>query len=340
MKTTFKYIIAALFCCTAGASAQSSAYTNFIRQVQFPGGVAYDASVAVFGQDFSQLAIDPGGARFELWTVHSATLERHLLSSTYVGTYTPVAGVEIVSEDLSAAIPRTRADRPFQVMVKVDGLMVGDDVPDAAKRVKFLHHVQSYGVDGTGENIDRAQAILLEQVMIESNGTQTLNFMINAVPGADRSKVRGEERFSVFSLEDYQAPESQIAAETIQIWPVADGSIAGITHGQLIRYMLPQVTLTVNDLYPSSTTYAQVYKGNAQLGMTGKVVPGSAVVINDSVPHDRILVLDNYDEVFDEDGRWTMELVTVTPFGIDRLAYVTFDLDRTIKVNAAFTTIE
>ncbi len=340
MKTSFRYIIAALICGTAGVSAQSSAYTNFIRQVQFPSGVPYDASVAVYGEQLSQMAIDPGGARFELWTVHSETLASHLLSSTYVGTYTPVAGVEIVSEDLSAAIPRTRADRPFQVTVTVDGLITGDDVPEAAKAAKFLHHVQSYGVDGTGENIDRTQAILLEQVMVNENGSNTLSFMINSVPGADRSKVRGEERFSVYSLEDYQAPESQIASETIQIWPVADGSIAGISHGELIRYMLPQVTLTVNDLYPSSTTYAQVYKGNAQLGVTGKVVPGSAVVINDAVPDDRILVLDDYDEVFDEDGRWTMELVTVTPFGIDRLAYVTFDLDRTIKVNAAFTTIE
>jgi hypothetical protein len=53
-----------------------------------------------------------------------------------------------------------------------------------------------------------------------------------------------------------------------------------------------------------------------------------------------VLVVDNYHEVFDEDGRWTMELVTVTPFGIDRLAYVSFDLDRTIKMNGVFTTIE
>jgi hypothetical protein len=103
---------------------------------------------------------------------------------------------------------------------------------------------------------------------------------------------------------------------------------------------LPQVTLTTNDLYPSSTTYAQVYKGEARLGVAGIIIPGSAVSIKDSVPQDKVLVFDDYDEVFDEDGRWTMELLTVTPFGTDRLDYVTFDLDRTMKVNGTFVTIE
>jgi hypothetical protein len=337
-------MIVAALCGGAWASAQSVSYTNFIRQVQFPGGISYDASVAVAGSDLSQLAINPGGARFELWTVNSSTLQSYLLSSSYVGTYIPVASVVIRSEDNTAAMPRTRADRPFYVDITVSGLLSGSGDPDASKGVKFLRHVQSYGVGGTGIGIDRTQATLLSSTSIETNGTQNLTFLINSVPGADRAKVRGEERFSIFSLKDeratYNVPESQIASQYIQIWPVADGSITGISQGQFIRYQLPQVTLTVNDLYPNSTTYAQVYKGNPQLGVSGKIVPGSAVTVNDSVPQNRVLILKNYDEVFDEDGRWTMELLTVTPFGTDRLSYVSFDLDRTIKVNGSFVTIE
>ena len=64
------------------------------------------------------------------------------------------------------------------------------------------------------------------------------------------------------------------------------------------------------------------------------------MIVNDSVPQNRVLVVNNYDSVFDADGRWTMELLTVTPFGTDRLAYVSFDLDRTIEMNGTFTTIE
>ena len=339
LKTLIHPILSAGLLCGSQAWSQST-YTNFIRQVQFPSEVIWDASVANAGEQLSALEINPGGARFELWTVDSSGPKSYLLDSSYVGTYVPVATLLIRSEDGTGEVTRTRADRPFFVDFSISGLRSGEDDPDASKRVKFLHNLQSYGVGGTGANLDRTQALLNEQRMIDSNGSVTLSFILSSVPGADRSKLRGEERFSFFSLEDYQAPESQIASQTIQIWPVADGTLAGIAQNQLIRYSLPQLTLTLNDLYPNSTTYAQVYKGEARLGVTGTVVPGSGLTINDSVPHRRVLVVKDYEEVFDEDGRWTMEVITVTPFGIDRLAHVSFNLDRTMKVNGTVTTIE
>jgi hypothetical protein len=340
MKKSIECLFAASLLFASHAEAQTPTYTNFIRQIQYPSMVQWDSTVVPSGQQLSALAINPGGARFELWTVSSVGPTSYLLGSTYVGTYVPQATVTIRSEDKTSVIPRTRADRPFYVDYTVSGLLSGEDDPDASKSVKFLRHVQSYGVKGTGVNIDRTQATLLSQSYVDVNGSQTLSFALNSVPGADRSKVRGEERFSFFSLEDYQAPESQIASEFIQIWPVADGSIAGITDNQLIRYTMPQLTLTVNDLYPNSTTYAQIYSGTAALGTTGTVIPGSALVVNDSVPQDRVLVVNNYDSVVPSDGTWTIELLTQTPFGIDRLAYVTFKVDRTIDMNGTFTTIE
>lgn len=341
MKTIFNTLCFAGIACSSQAWAQEPTYTNFIRQIQYPSEVIWDMSVEAVGEPRqSHLAIDPGGARFELWTVSSEGPTNYLLAATYVGTYVPLATVAIRTEDNTSVIPRTRADRPFFVDYTVSGLLSGEDDPEASKSVKFLHHVQSYGVKGTGVGIDRTQATLSSQSFIESNGAQTLSFAVNTVPNADRSKVRGEERFSFFSLEDYQAPESQIASQFVQIWPVADGTIAGITSNQLIRYTMPQLTLTMNDLYPNSTTYAQIYKGGAGLGKTGTVIPGSALVVNDSVPQDRVLVVSNYDSVVTADGTWTIELLTKTPFGIDRLGYVTFQVDRTIDMNGSFTTIE
>jgi hypothetical protein len=345
MKTSLQFTICALVLCGSQAWSQSPVYTNFIRQTQFPTQVIWDASVAAQGQQLSALAINPGGARFDLWTVKSTPLTNYLLDTAYVGAYVPVAAVVIRSEDPYATIPRTRADRPFYVDITVNGLLTGPTDPEPSKSVKFLRHVQSYGADNDGINVNRSQATLLTQSVINQNGgPNTLTFALNSVPGGDRSKVRGEERFSVFSLADYQAPESQIASQFIQIWPVADGTVSGIAANQLIRYAMPQLTITLNDLYPNSTTYAQVYKGTPRLGVDGTVVPGSAVVVNDSVPQDRVLVLTDYDSAFgtgdDADGQWTMELLTVTPFGTDRLSHVTFTLDRTIAVNGSFTTIE
>jgi len=338
-------------------AAQTATYTNYIRQYQTPSNVTWDCSETVdpYGSKPSALAINPGGARFDLWTVKSSPFTEYLLNTCYVGTYVPLATVVIRSEDPYPTIRRTRADRPFYVDVTVEGLLLGATDPEAAKKVKLLRHVQSYGVGGTGVEIDRKQAFLLSpQVEITTTGMQTLTYTVNSVPGADRAKVRGEERFSVFSIADirpptYNVPEIQISSQFIQIWPMADGLITGIAQNQLIRYAMPQVTLTYNDLYPFSTTYAQVYKGNLQDGVTGTKVPGSDFIVNDSVPQNKTLILkdSDYSSVFDADGRWTMELVTVTPFGIERMrnsagdiVYVSFDIDRTMKVNGTFTTIE
>ncbi len=345
MKTLRNSIIAASLACGPVSAVEVISYVNLIRQWQMPSDVIWDASstVPANGSQLSALAINPGGARFDLWTMKSSSLTgltEYLLDSSYVGTYVPVATMVVRSEDATSPTTRTRADRPFYVDVTITGLLAGVSDPEPSKSVKFLRHVQSYGVAGTGIGIDRTQATLLTQSSITTNGTQNLTYLVNSIPGANRAKIRGEERFSVFSLEDYQAPESQLASQAIQVWPVADGSISGITPNQLIRFSMPAVTLTLNDLYPNSTTYAQVYKGNPVLGTTGTIVPGSGLVISDSVPQSRVLGLTNYDTVFTSDGRWTMELLTKTPFGIDRLAYISFDLDRTIEMNGSFTTIE
>lgn len=338
MKHTSIFLGIALAACSL-ANAQTN-YANFIRQKQLPSNVKWDMPVNQMGEDQSPLAINPGGAQFELWTVNNVTAASYLLDSRYVGAYVPAANVTIASEDSYAVIPRTRADRPFTVTVMVNGLITNDpNAPEAATKVNFLHHVQSYGT-GNGVGIDRTMATLSTNEEIVANGTRTYSYAINTIPGANRAKIRGEERFSVFSLEDYQAPPLQLGSQYIQIWPVADASIAGMTSGQLVRFKVPALTLTLNDLYPDSHTYAQVYQGGPQLGKTGTIVPGSSIIINDTVPQSRTLNLQDYDSAFTDDGTWTMEILTKTPFGLERLTYVSFVLDRTIQTNASIITAE
>ena len=339
MKTILHALLLAASAHPVGAQ---SLYTHFIRQVQMPSGVQWDVPVSLTGERSSHLAIDGGGARFELWTVLSSPLTSYLLDTRYVSTYAPVAEVAITSEDPYAVVPRTRADRPFQVTVHINGLLNQPSAPDASKAVKFLRHAQSYGPAGVGENLDRSQATLINQALITQNGSQTLSYTINAVPGADRTKVRGEERFSVYSLADEasSAPESQIASRYIQIWPVADGSIAGVEPNQRVRLQMPQLTFTVNDIYPGGMIYAQAYPGAAKLGTEGTLIPGTSYGPIGDVPENKVMVLDRYDSVFDKDGLWTIELLTITPFGVDRLAHVSFVIDREITVNGNITTIE
>lgn len=344
-------IISALLISSPSLFAQNGhTYTNFIRQVQYtegdPDPVEWEVSgIEPSGEALSPLAIDPGGARFDLWTAKNSPLTDYLLDSRFVGTYVPICQVTIRSEDPYPLIPRTRADRPFYVDISISGLLSpsSSGATDASTKVNFLRHVQSYGNTGNGVGVDRTQATLLSQVEMDENGTQTLTQVITAIPGPSNIlKKRGEERFTFFSLDDYQAPAAQLASQFIQIWPVADGTLSGIAENQDIRFALPNVTLTLNDLYPESHTYAQVYKGSPSLGTVGKIVPGSSKQFHDTVPHSEVLVLSGYDSVFDEggDGQWTMEIITSTPFGLERLDHVTFFVDRTIEMNGSVTTVD
>lgn len=332
-------VIAAACALSGQVNAQ---FTNFIRQVQLPdNGVQRDVSVAAAGQIASPLEINPNGARFELHTVRTTPLTSYLLDSRYVGAYVPLGEIVIRTEDINAPSYRTRADRPFYVDVVVSGLRSGASDPDASKRVNLLHHTQSYGVGGDGSNIDRTQATLSSQVSVAANGSQTLTYALTTIAGADRSKIRGEERFSIFTLPDFQIPASQLASQTVQIWPVADGTISGIADGETIEFSTPTLTLAINDIYPDARVYAQVYKGEKRDdGYVGTVLPGSAVAVNESVPQNRLLTVSEWDSVLTENGTWTMELLTFTPFGIDRLDWVTFNVDRTISVRATKTTAE
>ena len=315
-------------------------YTFFLRQVQMPNDAAWDVSVGQGGNQLSPLAINPNGARFELWTVRNSPLTSYLLDTTYVNSYVPVAQVQIISEDPYTVIPRTRADRPFQVRVTVTGMSTDPTAQPAALSVKMLRHVQAYSDTDNGTTVNRGQATLFSQGSLTNNGVFTLSYPVTSIQGGDRTKVRGEERFSVFSMEDYQAPESQISSKFIQIWPMADVSVTGVTAGTVVKGTAPTVNVQLNDLYPDSFTYAQVYKGVPQLGVMGTKVPGASVSVDNSVPQSNQITLQNWDSVINTDGTWTLEVITLTPFGTDRLAHVTFTVDRAITVNGSVTSAD
>lgn len=352
MKTKLLLILSLVSVSAVVAYGQAGAvYTNFVRQVQMPSNVIWDSTVVQAGEQFSALAINPGGARFELWTVKAEPLTAYLLDTRYVGTWVPQADVIIRTDDptIYNGVPRTRADKGFVVDVIIEGLRTDlPEAPVASKSVKLLRHVQSYGAGGDGVGIDRTQASLISQVSLVNNAIHQLSYTGNLIPGTPRGKVRGEERFSVYSLEDYQSPSSQIASRYVQIWPMSDGDISGIASNQVIRFAAPTVSFAYNDLYPDSRTWAQVYKGEAREGVQGAVVPGSWQPVFQGTPFTTTLTSQNYDNLLTSDGRWTMELVTETPFGIERvrkpgsndIAFVTFTVDRTIEVNSSVTTAE
>lgn len=336
---------------------------NFIRQHPLP----YDPNNYYQGppvaQNGSQASIQPvqeNGALFKLLTRDSKGTT-YPLAETKVGTFLPAATVTIVSEDPYLTYPRTRADRPFGVQVTVSGLKTGTDpvsgtaYPEAAGKVRLTHAVMAYPAGTHGLNVTRNLNMVADTYITNiMTGTEPAMANLNlgngttfytSVPGANLAKREGEEKFVIYGLPAGSETEpTPLDDVTVQVWPVADGSITGVTNNQYIRYSMPAVKFKYNDLYPSSETYVQVYKGSPRLGVTGTPVPGSGYVVKDTIPHNKEVTISDWTGVFvgedgvqtaDDDGQWTMEVVTKTPFGLDRLAYVSFNVDLTIEVNSS-----
>ena len=78
-----------------------------------------------------------------------------------------------------------------------------------------------------------------------------------------------------------------------------------------------------------------------RLNVQGQVVPGSSKV-NTTTHSEGYLTTTgvDFDALFSSDGVWTMEILTVSCFGTERLGAISFPVDREIKVNGNFTTIE
>lgn len=331
-------LVAAMLTGSLGADPADD-YVNWIRQTQEDSGVEWDVTVAPSGVSLSPEGVGPDGSNFELWSIHNLTAVEYLLDEQFVSSYLPTALIKITSADPYQAVTRTRVDQPYTVTITVAGLDDGssglapEDIPDAAKKVALEHSVQAYDEvthtlpDGAGNPTD------LPGSYLESNGDAIIVYPVTNLSGPDLTQVEGEEVFSVSTLDDFGAPASVLDSKTIQIWPIATGLITGVDSA--VRYVqLPDIFVTMHDLYPDSETYVRAYKGPPSASPVDPfMLSASYVKIADSVPQERDLMMDELDGVFTKEGPYTLELIHVTPFGIDILDQVhPLLVDRTIEV--------
>jgi hypothetical protein len=260
-------------------------------------------------------------------------IEEHQLDTEFVDVYQPSASVRIVTEDPYPHANRTRADRPFSVEYTVSGLLSETLGVEAASKVLVKHDAKSYSmpvfIDGNYIQTDSSSSVYISQ-----NGVTVANYPSTNLPKSDPLKGVGIEVFTVDALADpsSQIPSTRLGTATLEVYPVAAGSLSGVTHNATYE-SLPPFTMVLKDLYPSSNTYVQIYPGQQQLGTEGTVVPDSFISINDVTSRDKEKTIPNWGGLVDQPGLWTMELITETPFGVERLAWVNFNMDQTIEVN-------
>lgn len=319
----------------AHAFGQGEGYVNFIRQQQKTTGVVWSMPVDPKGAGPSQLPLEQDGALFQLWTIEQATSKDYLLDQKLVGAYLPSAGISIRTMDPYTGVPRTRADQPFTVTLNVSGLLSGTGLPEASTKVLLEHHLASY--NGGQKSVPSAKAISgtpHSSAYLTTNGATVLQFPVTNLKASDPTTAQGEEHFVIHALGDESTGQTQLATAHVQVWPVASGSIEGIAENEKVRFHAPDLTVTLTDLYPRSNTWLQIYPGAARLGTVGSPVDGSILILDQDRSDSRLLTVADYDEVMAEDGTYTIELLTQTPFGIDRLDQVTFIVDRKLEIRA------
>ncbi len=330
------------FCLAAGAAPGA----DFIRQIQMLGGapVIYDISISSNNGTVMSNPLVAESSVFQLYTTiiganNIQTLVK--LDEKSVGTFLPSVTVQALSEDPYFP-PRTRADKPYGIRITIAGMQPDSpDVPAYAKSVQVARSYKLYDSSTylpTGQGGDYADSFTFR-----TNGTFVDNAILPRLPGERPTKTAGEESFTVYLHPGSGVPQSELGKATVQIWPVADGVIEGIEQGKTYLDVPQSGSIALRDLYPKSVTYAQVYRGPQQTGIEGIPLPSTVVAFDTYAPQNARLTLADLEQAADDDGLYTIEVLTITPFNDgapELLAHVTFRLKRTLEVNAAVTTIE
>lgn len=345
MKTTFCLLLSLTPTLFADTAAD---YVNFIRQTQADTEVEWDVSVASTGVSLSPEGVGEKGSYFQLWSIHSPSAHQYLLDEQYVSSYLPTAKIEIATRDPYTSVKRTRVDQPFSVKVTVAGLEDGtsglppEEIPDAALNVAFSHSVVGYpegshALSSTGA----IEPTMIREGYITANGDTVVTYTMTNLSGTNLTQVEGEETFTVSSLADYGVASAVLDSKRLQVWPVATGSISG--PDRTVRYTdIPPITVVLDDLYPASETYVRVYRGAPTAAPVEPfMLPGSYVMLADSIPQNRSLLINDVNSYFKKEGPYTLEIIHETPFGFDILyQFHPLLVDRTIEYKGSMFTRE
>lgn len=329
-----KALVSLMLLSALPAMAGAANNVHFVRQKQQDTGLIWDMPVQIKGQSPSALALENGGALFQLWAISQSPPKDYLLDQKLVGAYLPKASMKVVTLDPYTKVPRTRVDQPFRVEMQVSDLLSGAGLPLAATTVLLERHVASYPSQQTVlDPVQVASNTPTSSGYLSANGQHVLSYSASALTAPDPTKASGEEHFLIHALPDGNAKQAQIASAMVQVWPVASGEIKGIANGDQLRFQSPQIELLLNDLYPRSDTYLLLFEGTQYNGVDGTIVK--------AYPHDRettssqVLRVSELESKLTNDGDYTLVLVSDTVYGREMLcAPVTFSIRRTIQVNA------
>jgi hypothetical protein len=342
-----------------GSAAILPAQEAWVRETDLSTGLVYDIPLGPDGGMFTPpLPISEEGNLFELFARGTAwDTNVYLLDTKLIRAYAPAATVQIVSEDpyirgdagSSRYVKRTRADRPYHLHVQTSGLVPGSPNP-AENSVYFASH-------GCNYNLQTLSGIGQEQYLLEEgnlgNVDMTLGPLYHQLNSPTATGACGEQVFTLVRHAADGVPDTVLVQPTLQIWPVASAEVENVAQDQVFIDKIPSVVFHYKNVYPDSRTYVQIYPGPASLGTNGTLVQGSErrfgshynpeLADSADVPQTLAITVDALSNYTSTDGIYTVEVLTETPFfsrSPERLAVVTFEVDRVISSRGKLSTSE
>lgn len=363
-----------LFACLTPASA----VTYLIKQVQEgPDSTESGISSDVYFEDIDVLeqnktttgthvALLPIGDYGSTFYFYVAGLDPneppYLLDQKFVGQYVATADVKVTSDD--PHIPaRVRSDENIYTEFSTDNqrwkeALVSGTAPELGWDPTKIRVVTSY-VNDAGESAElydpnNPPEDTSDPYYEYTAGESDRRVGLTWIPSEIKYHQRGTETVTAMGMANVDTWR-QVSAGSIQVWPIAQGAIKGLFNGKIIVGSMPTVTIELFDLYPHSHTYAEIYKGTPTLKAPVTVPLGSALRYNGSTPNGTketpgIITVENWDEHIKEDGVYTLQVVTKTPFdkvnpsddlgAPERILAVTFTVKRSIKLHGNINSSE
>lgn len=350
-----RFLISGLLALTPLVGLQAD--ENFIMQEVVMNGqtIQYKIPLSNTQGEVVSHPVNADTSIFRLYTIYTNSSNQSqtlLLDTKSVGTYMPSATVTISSQD--PYVPaRTRVDQPYGVTVTVSGLSSDPSAPASAKSMKVVRSFKLYDPKTMVQKPGDVGKDYANPFILERNSTFSLtdgNSSGGFLPRLDivenpQSDLMGEETFTVYTG---GSPSSVLASAPITIWPIAEAEFLYIERDKVYQAIPVGAAIHCKDLYPGCKVYAQIYRGKSGSPQTvPQVIPSAELKFRDDTrePQTQRLPLNDLEKFIKDDGIYTIEIMTVTPFNgrqpeLISGGSISFGIKRTISISAGINTID
>lgn len=380
-RNIFQLFTTLLTCASLHASGdfirQTDISTGIVRDSPIAGP---DGLGTTNGSHLAVLPVGPDGARFDLFGIKDgvAVSTAHTVSGIHIPSATieiKSSDPYSLATRTRADVPY-EAKLTFSDILEKDDYTDEeyDSLPLSSKFLYFERLVAEYpeGENTPTESFDPDENLrIVEAFFVQANGSMPSEpadwrSLETSLQSEYAHKQKGEERIRVYALPNEDLPWHILAEKKIYIWPISNAEIKVSTTGSIDDAFTleapgesgyprafstaPALFITADDLYPSSKTTVRIYKGekNDAIQTTEDLLSVNAAeydvnAVHTAVPQsiDTVIPASKINEFITEDGLYTAEIISQTPFeAFYRYTWATFEIKTGVKVRASIGTAE